>query len=200
MSTRVFRPLSLSAFDLLPPRTGTFPPGTAGPKPLHRTRISRSLSVRGFTAFLEGVLNVYTIGAPAAPNAGSGFASAATLGQIASATRAQYSSFGGIMLWDASQAYGKSRLMSQFAWLTFCAANGRFDQQVKNLIATAGGGGGTTTTSTKTTTTSTSTKTTTTTTTTSKTTSTTSTTTTIKSGSCAGVAAWVSTVPVRYVL
>ncbi|KAJ7352590.1 glycoside hydrolase [Mycena albidolilacea] len=119
------------------------------------------------------------VGAPAAPNAGSGFASAATLGQIASATRAQYSSFGGIMLWDASQAY----------------ANGRFDRQVKNLIATAGGGGGTTTTSTKTTTTSTSTKTTTTTTTTSKTTSTTSTTTTIKSGSCAGVAAWVSTVP-----
>ncbi|KAJ6513432.1 glycoside hydrolase [Mycena sanguinolenta] len=122
------------------------------------------------------------VGAPASASAGAGYADAATLGQIASATRASYSSFGGIMLWDASQAY----------------ANGRFDQQVKNLIVTGS------TTSTKTTTT---TKSTTTTTTTSKTststtsttsktstTSTTSTTTSVSSGSCAGVAAWVSNV------
>ncbi|KAJ7274559.1 glycoside hydrolase [Mycena haematopus] len=121
------------------------------------------------------------VGAPASPGAGSGFASAATLGQIASATRATYSSFSGIMLWDASMAY----------------ANGRFDQQVKNLIATAGGGTTTTSSTTKTTTTTSSTtKTTTSTTSTTKTTTstTTSTTSTIKSGSCAGVAAWVSTV------
>ncbi|KAG6859710.1 hypothetical protein C0991_000319, partial [Blastosporella zonata] len=47
------------------------------------------------------------IGAPASSTAaGSGYVSAATLGQIAKETRAKYSSFGGVMLWDASQAYG----------------------------------------------------------------------------------------------
>lgn len=47
------------------------------------------------------------IGAPAAPSAAnSGYVDAATLGNIAKQTRAQYSSFGGIMLWDVSQAYG----------------------------------------------------------------------------------------------
>ncbi|KAG5653230.1 hypothetical protein H0H81_001613 [Sphagnurus paluster] len=72
------------------------------------------------------------IGAPAASSAaGSGYVSAATLGKIAQETRAKYSSFGGIMLWDASQAYG----------------NGRFDIAIKNAIAVTGGGngGGTTT-------------------------------------------------------
>ncbi|KAJ6494646.1 glycoside hydrolase family 18 protein [Mycena vitilis] len=122
------------------------------------------------------------IGAPASPSAGAGYVSAAQLGVIASATRAQFSSFGGIMLWDASQAY----------------ANGRFDQQVKNVLATAGGGTGTTTTKTTTTTskttstTSTTSKTTSTTSTTSKTTTTTTSTST--GGSCAGVAAWVSSI------
>jgi len=117
------------------------------------------------------------IGAPAAPTAaGSGYVDAATLASIAKTTRSQYSSFGGIMLWDASQAY----------------ANGRFDLAIKNAIST-GAGGGTTTTSKTTTTTS---KTTTTSTTTSKTTTTSSTTTTKPptSGSCSGVAAWVSNI------
>ncbi|KAJ7773046.1 glycoside hydrolase [Mycena metata] len=122
------------------------------------------------------------IGAPASPTGGADYVDAATLGAIVVATRAQFSSLGGVMLWDASQAY----------------ANGRYDIAVKNLIT--GGTSGTTTTSTKTTTTST--KSTTTSTTTSKTTtstsktttSTTSTTTsTVTTGSCAGVAAWVST-------
>ncbi|KAF8127502.1 glycoside hydrolase superfamily [Mycena galopus ATCC 62051] len=58
------------------------------------------------------------IGAPASPSAGGGYVDASTLVQLRS-TRAQYSSFGGIMLWDASQAY----------------ANGRFDEQIKNIIA-----------------------------------------------------------------
>ncbi|KAF8072097.1 glycoside hydrolase family 18 protein [Lyophyllum atratum] len=50
------------------------------------------------------------IGAPAAGSAaGSGYVSASTLGEIARETRAKYSSFGGIMLWDASQAHGNSR-------------------------------------------------------------------------------------------
>ncbi|KAJ7052515.1 glycoside hydrolase [Mycena amicta] len=114
------------------------------------------------------------IGAPASSSAGAGYISAAALGQLAVSTRAQFSSFGGIMLWDASQAY----------------ANGRFDKAVKSIITTAGGGGVTTTsTSTRTssTTSATSTKTTSTTS-TKTTTSSTSTTTTVTSGSCAGVA------------
>ena len=48
------------------------------------------------------------IGAPASSSAaGSGYVDAATLAKIASETRSKYSSFGGIMLWDASQAYGQ---------------------------------------------------------------------------------------------
>ncbi|KAJ7887194.1 glycoside hydrolase superfamily [Mycena leptocephala] len=71
------------------------------------------------------------IGAPASPTAANAgeYVDATTLGSIALATRAEYSSFGGIMLWDASQAY----------------ANGRYDQQIKNIIANGcapGGGGG----------------------------------------------------------
>lgn len=47
------------------------------------------------------------IGAPASPTAAtSGYVDVATLGNIAVQTRAQFSSFGGIMLWDASQAFG----------------------------------------------------------------------------------------------
>ncbi|KAG5643892.1 hypothetical protein DXG03_009522 [Asterophora parasitica] len=69
------------------------------------------------------------IGAPASPTAaGSGYVDAATLGQIARETRSKYSSFGGVMLWDASQAYG----------------NGRFDVQIKNALT----GGNTTPTTT----------------------------------------------------
>ncbi|EJD48950.1 glycoside hydrolase, partial [Auricularia subglabra TFB-10046 SS5] len=45
------------------------------------------------------------IGAPASQTAaGSGYVDAATLGKIAKDTASQYSSFGGVMFWDASQA------------------------------------------------------------------------------------------------
>ncbi|PFH47071.1 glycoside hydrolase family 18 protein [Amanita thiersii Skay4041] len=64
------------------------------------------------------------IGAPASNSAaGSGYVDAATLGSLAQKVKSQYSSFGGVMLWDASQAY----------------ANGRFDVTVKNALT--GGGG-----------------------------------------------------------
>ncbi|OCH83980.1 glycoside hydrolase [Obba rivulosa] len=59
------------------------------------------------------------IGAPAAQAAaGSGYVDASTLSSIALQTRSQYSSFGGVMLWDASQAY----------------ANGNFAAAVKSAI------------------------------------------------------------------
>jgi hypothetical protein len=48
------------------------------------------------------------IGAPASSTAAnSGYVNANTLVTIAKATKATYSSFGGVMFWDASQAYGR---------------------------------------------------------------------------------------------
>ncbi|KAJ7337723.1 glycoside hydrolase family 18 protein [Mycena albidolilacea] len=60
------------------------------------------------------------IGAPASSAAGGGYVNAATLDSIVTATRAQYSSLGGVMLWDASAAYGTSALdiLSRFALMT----------------------------------------------------------------------------------
>ncbi|KAM5537231.1 hypothetical protein V8D89_009164 [Ganoderma adspersum] len=73
------------------------------------------------------------IGALAAESAGgSGYVDATTLSNIAIETRSKYSSFGGIMLWDASQAY----------------ANNRFDKTVKDSIRQSGGGSAPTTSST----------------------------------------------------
>ncbi|KAK0204637.1 glycoside hydrolase family 18 protein [Desarmillaria ectypa] len=122
------------------------------------------------------------IGAPASSTAaGSGYVNAATLANIVTQTRSQYSSFGGVMFWDASQAY----------------ANGRIDAALKSALT-----GGSTTTSTSTTSTSTTTSKTSTTSTsttlstTSTTTTTSATTTTTSSGgstSCNGVSAWSST-------
>ncbi|KAF5367039.1 hypothetical protein D9758_004070 [Tetrapyrgos nigripes] len=59
------------------------------------------------------------IGAPASSTAaGSGFVDAATFANIIQQTKAQFSSFGGAMLWDASQAF----------------ANNRYDISVKNAL------------------------------------------------------------------
>lgn len=135
------------------------------------------------------------IGAPASSSAaGSGYVSPSTFTPIIQETMAEYSSFGGVMLWDASQAY----------------ANDRYDISVKDALlgGTAAPPPTTTTITTTiaptstTTTTITTTPTTTTTTTTSTITTTTSTSTTSSASptttsgtvSCAGVAAWQSSV------
>ncbi|KAI1797099.1 glycoside hydrolase, partial [Ganoderma leucocontextum] len=126
------------------------------------------------------------IGAPASSTAaGSGYVDVTTLGSIAVATRNQYSSFGGVMLWDASQAY----------------ANGRFDLAIKNAISQSGNGGTTSTPATvsvpSTTSTPASTITTPTTTSAPSATSTSTSataTSTATSGSCANVPTWVSNV------
>ncbi|KAG6811673.1 hypothetical protein H0H92_006328 [Tricholoma furcatifolium] len=132
------------------------------------------------TTAINSDVKVY-IGAPASSSAaGSGYVDAATLGSIAQATREEYSSFGGIMLWDASQAY----------------ANDRYDEQVKSAMGT-GAGSGTTATSTSSSAAATSTSTTSTTTSTSTTTTSTTSsaaaTTTVGTSGCSGVSAWVST-------
>ncbi|KAI0819279.1 glycoside hydrolase superfamily [Trametes gibbosa] len=63
------------------------------------------------------------IGAPASSSAaGAGYVDASTLANIALETRSQYSSFGGVMLWDASQAYG----------------NNRYDLPIKNALRLGG--------------------------------------------------------------
>ncbi|KAI5124432.1 hypothetical protein M0805_008316 [Coniferiporia weirii] len=66
------------------------------------------------------------IGAPASSSAaGQGYLAAADLNAIATKMRNSFPSFGGVMLWDASQAY----------------ANGRYDVAVKNSLTAAGGTG-----------------------------------------------------------
>ncbi|KAJ7293237.1 class III chitinase [Mycena rebaudengoi] len=66
------------------------------------------------------------IGAPGAPSAaGSGYVGPDTLASIAVQMRRSFPSFGGVMLWDASQAY----------------VNGRFDLAIKNALVAAGGTG-----------------------------------------------------------
>ncbi|KAJ3489443.1 hypothetical protein NLI96_g2139 [Meripilus lineatus] len=64
------------------------------------------------------------IGAPASTTAaGSGYVDANTFSNIIKTTRSQYSSFGGVMMWDASQAY----------------ANNRYDAAIKNVLLNGGG-------------------------------------------------------------
>ncbi|TFK20140.1 glycoside hydrolase family 18 protein [Coprinopsis marcescibilis] len=73
------------------------------------------------------------IGSPASVSAaGSGHVDINTLSRIATQMRRSFPSFGGVMLWDASQAYGKSRR---------CYANNRYDRAIKNALAAAGGTG-----------------------------------------------------------
>ncbi|KAG1809505.1 glycoside hydrolase family 18 protein [Suillus variegatus] len=115
------------------------------------------------------------IGAPASSStAGSGYVSPSTFTPIIQETMAEYSSFGGVMLWDASQAY----------------TNDRYDISVKDALL-----GGTSSPPPTTTTTTTTIMTTTmtspiTTTTSTSTISSPSPTTTSGTISCAGVAAW----------
>ncbi|KAJ3837820.1 glycoside hydrolase [Lentinula raphanica] len=111
------------------------------------------------------------IGAPASSTAASnGFVDASTLGSILQTTKATFSSFGGAMLWDISQAY----------------ANGRYDEAVKSALL--GGSSAPTTTVGTTTTRSTTTSS------NVSSTSSVSTSSVATNGDCAGVAAWVSTV------
>jgi chitinase len=56
------------------------------------------------------------IGAPASSTAaGSGYVPIGTLSSIATQMRKSFPSFGGVMMWDASQAYGGSLLNETFA-------------------------------------------------------------------------------------
>ncbi|KAG6815859.1 hypothetical protein H0H87_010715 [Tephrocybe sp. NHM501043] len=66
------------------------------------------------------------IGAPASSSAaGSGYQAIDTMNDIAVSMRKSFPTFGGVMLWDVSQAY----------------ANNRYDLAVKNALIAAGGTG-----------------------------------------------------------
>jgi len=65
------------------------------------------------------------LGVPGSATGGGGYVSAAQVNTISSSLRKKYPSFGGVMYWDASQAYN----------------NGRFDQSVKNSLVAGGGTG-----------------------------------------------------------
>ena len=83
------------------------------------------------------------IGAPASSTAaGQGYENATTLSSIATQMRKSFPSFGGVMLWDASQAYGKA-LLSKFyiSLMTVRTANGRYDEAIKSSLTAAGGTG-----------------------------------------------------------
>ncbi|TRM64973.1 glycoside hydrolase superfamily [Schizophyllum amplum] len=108
------------------------------------------------------------LGVPADTTAASsGYADAQSVINLAIAARDQYSSFGGVMIWDASQAY----------------ANGRFDATVKAAIQQDGTAPITTATTTAPAST-----------TTTPTTTAPGTTTSAGTGGCAAAAAWSSTV------
>ncbi len=84
------------------------------------------------------------IGAPAdSTAAGQGYVNASTLGSIATQMRKSFPSFGGVMLWDASQAYGKYICLAlEVRKLKGdLEANGRYDVAIKNALSAAGGTG-----------------------------------------------------------
>lgn len=83
------------------------------------------------------------IGAPASSSAaGSGYLDASSLSAIAKQMRDSFPSFGGVMLWDASQAYGKP-LEKRKSIVTDVhkKANDRYDVAIKNALTAAGGTG-----------------------------------------------------------
>ena len=141
------------------------------------------------------------IGVPAATsaaNAGS-YVDVGTLTNIIQQTRSQYSSFGGVMMWDASQAYREFVAYSGRSNLTLVLENNRFDAAIKSVLTN--GGGSVPTAPTTSAPASTTSKPTTTSAPTSTTTTTTAapTTTAPSSGSCA-VAAWQANVAVSHIV
>ncbi|KAG6857294.1 hypothetical protein H0H87_006487 [Tephrocybe sp. NHM501043] len=71
------------------------------------------------------------IGAPASKGAADfGYVSATTLAKIAAETKEKYSSFGGVMLWDSTEALGE------------LLPNDGFDKKIKAALKKNGGGSG----------------------------------------------------------
>ncbi|KAJ1311800.1 hypothetical protein OPQ81_010265 [Rhizoctonia solani] len=136
------------------------------------------------------------IGAPAAQRAaGSGYVDAGTLQKIALETRSNFPSFGGVMFWDASQAYNNNRFdkavsYQGYVWQAKWYASGAPTNDASGTWVPVKACGGATTQPPVTTTTTTSRPVTTTPVTTTSTAP--STTTPPTSGSCTGIAAWSS--------
>ncbi|KAG8917128.1 Chitinase 1, partial [Tulasnella sp. 418] len=86
------------------------------------------------------------IGAPASSTAaGSGYVTLDTLKSIAQTTRSSFPSFGGIMFWDASQAYSEwdtFDLLVQADNQYLFTVNGRLDASTKSFLKAGGSCGG----------------------------------------------------------
>lgn len=88
------------------------PQGTCGPSRLAQTQmcVCHRIPALGSNLVDRNIhqVKIY-IGAPASSTAaGSGYAPIGNLSSIAVKMRESFPSFGGVMLWDASQAYGMS--------------------------------------------------------------------------------------------
>lgn len=84
------------------------------------------------------------VGAPASSTAaGSGYVNISTLSDIAVAMRHSFPSFGGVMLWDASQAYGRLDFVSapHCSFNKHLLVNNRYDLAIKNALVASGGTG-----------------------------------------------------------
>lgn len=82
------------------------------------------------------------MGAPASSTAaGSGYVPIGDLNNIAVQMRESFPSFGGVMLWDASQAYGTSERCLLFHRLIPCIANNRYDLAIKQALSATGSTG-----------------------------------------------------------
>ena len=87
------------------------------------------------------------VGAPASSTAaGGGYQAIGTMSTIATTMRKSFPSFGGVMMWDASQAYGECCVVpihTAFGISSprLVSANGRYDLAVKNALTAAGGTG-----------------------------------------------------------
>lgn len=84
-------------------------------------------------------MKVY-IGAPgSATAAGQGYVNTTQLQEIALAAQANYSTFGGVMLWDASDAYGEFYVCEgSMLLLKMPIDNNRYDKSIKEALASHG--------------------------------------------------------------
>jgi chitinase len=81
-------------------------------------------------------IKVY-LGAPGSSKAaGNGYVDIQTLSKIAKDAQDRYSSFGGVMLWDADVAYSKLHMFLLFisSNLPPDSANNRYDRAIKNAL------------------------------------------------------------------
>lgn len=124
---------------------GNLPQGTCG----HNRPVQMQMCVCYRAAILGSTfadwnicqVKIY-IGAPASSTAaGTGYLPIGNLSSIAVQMRESFPSFGGVMLWDASQAYGTSERHMLLHRLILGIANNRYDLAIKEALSATGSTG-----------------------------------------------------------